>query len=429
MSASEKPVFFWGAATAAHQVEGNNTHNDWWAFEQSGGVKYPSGLACDQYRRFREDFEILTKLGHTAHRFSIEWSRLEPRENEWNEEAFLHYEEVLQELCRRGIEPIVTLHHFTNPIWFAEKGSWLHPEAPAYFARYTKKAVERFAPYVKYWITINEPVVFLYHSYCTGLWPPGEKSFKKAIRVFRQLARGHVAAYREIHAHYESMRRPVWVSIAKHMSDFSPCNPKSSRDRFFTVLRNWFFNHLFLHALMKGFLFFPGIYCEFLSSYPTLDFIGVNYYSRYFVRGTREGPTPMGADCTQKHHPEHTNELNVMGWEVYPGGLTHVLLSLKRYRLPVMICENGICAAEDPQRESFIRRHVAAVQKAQEQGVPIWGYLYWSFLDNFEWAEGFGPRFGIVEVDYETQARKIRPSAYVLTELCRKWSDNTLPFS
>lgn len=419
------PSLLWGSATAAHQVEGNNTNNDWWAFEQEGKVRFPSGIACDQYNRYKDDFALLSQLGHNAHRFSVEWSRIEPRENEWDENALDHYEEMLLELHRLGIEPVVTLHHFTNPIWFAEKGGWLNPEAPVYFARFTRRVVERLKEHVRFWITINEPMVFLYHGYCTGLWPPGVKSFDSAVKVLPNLVKAHVAAYREIHACYENPRREVWVSISKHMSAFSPYDPRSLKDRFFVFLRDWFFNHLFLEALVKGFLFFPGIYCEFLSSGSTLDFIGVNYYSRYFIKGTTKGgTTPLGVDTQDPAHPEHSKEQNVMGWEVYPEGLTKVLMSLKKYKLPVMISENGICAAEDPQRESFIRRHIDAVRKAQAAGVPVWGYLYWSFLDNFEWAEGYGPRFGIVEVNYETQERKIRPSAHVLSDACRKWKEH-----
>lgn len=413
--------FLWGAATASHQVEGGNTNNDWWAFEQAGRVKESSGVACDQYHRYKSDFDLLASLGHTAHRFSIEWSRIEPKEGEWNEEAFRHYEDVLLTLKAKGIEPVVTLHHFTNPIWFSDKGGWLQPESVFYFSRYAKRVAERLGMHISFWTTINEPMVYLYHGFCTGLWPPGHKSFKEALKVMRHLLKAHVQVYKDIHHHADTvLKRAVWVSIAKHISIFDPCNPKSVKDRFMTWLRDYFFNHLAIRALTSGFLFFPGLYCEFISSRSTLDFIGVNYYTRHFVKAAGDaGPTPLGVDCPEKHHEGQGMEVNVMGWEIYPEGLYRVLKSLKQYHLGVMICENGICAFDDEQRARFITSHLEAVKKAASEGVKMMGFLYWSFLDNFEWAEGFGPRFGIVEMNYKTQERKIRPSAHVLTELCR----------
>lgn len=420
---TNKNFFLWGAATSSHQVEGHNRNNDWWAFEKAGRVKTCSEAACNQYELYRSDIELISRLGHNAHRFSLEWSRLEPREGVWDAEAFRHYSDMLTEMRRRGIEPVVTLHHFTNPAWFAEKGGWLTPGNHRYFARYARKAAEAFGSQVRFWNTINEPVVYLYHGYCTGLWPPGSKSFSDGAQVFRHLLYGHTDAYREIHKHYATvLDTPVWVSIAKHLSVFTPCNPMSARDRWLTFLRDWFFNHLYLQALTSGFLFFPGLFCEFLSSRGTLDYIGVNYYTRHFVTGSGSGPTPLGADCDEKHHEGQSRELNAMGWEVYPHGFYEVLMSLKRYRLPVMVCENGICAEEDSQREQFVRTHLDAVARAQRDGVEMWGYFYWSLMDNFEWADGFKPRFGIVEVDYATQKRTPRPSAQVLAQTCRKLS-------
>lgn len=417
---SYKGPFLWGTATSAHQVEGGNTNNDWWAFEQAGRVRESSGKACDQYSKYPDDIELIASLGHTAHRFSIEWSRIEPAEGKWDEDALSHYEDVLRRLAAKGIEPVVTLHHFTNPLWFSERGGWLQPEAVFYFTRYTNRIVERLGKYVRLWTTINEPMVYLYYGYCTGSWPPGHVSFREALCVMRHLVKAHVSAYRVIHHHADViLKRPVWVSIAKHLSVFDPCNPKSLRDRMVTRLRSYFFNQLILKALVRGFLFFPGLFCERLGSGPFLDFIGVNYYTRYFVTASGSAPSPLGFDCTKDHHTGYAGEINAMGWEVYPEGLSRTLETLRPYQLPVLICENGICTSDDEQRTNYIRRHLDVVQKAIDAGIDIIGYLYWSLLDNFEWAEGFGPRFGIVEVDYSSQKRKLRPSAHVLSELCR----------
>ncbi|MSR76663.1 MAG: glycoside hydrolase family 1 protein [Candidatus Omnitrophica bacterium] len=415
------PGFLWGAATSSHQVEGSNTKNDWWAWEQEGRVKDSSGIACDHFQRFREDIQMIADLGHNAHRFSLEWSRLEPSEGQWDQSAFDHYLEIFKELHRRGIEPVVTLHHFTNPLWFSQKGGWLNPESIIIFTRYVSRVTQAFSPYVRYWITINEPLVYLYFGFIEGSWPPGIKSIHAGLKVLYHLIHAHVQAYRVIHQYYEDViKTPVWVSIAKHMSCFTPARKDSFMDRVSVHLRNWFFNDLMITALHTGFLFFPGVFCEYLPLKNTLDFIGVNYYTRDFIRFKGWSLMNILGDLDDKAlHENEVKELNVMGWEVFPDGLYHVLKRLRRYKLPVMIMENGICAKDDEQRVRFIQDHLAALKRAASEGVEIGGYFYWSLLDNFEWAHGFGPRFGIVEVDYATQIRIIRKSAYVLSESCR----------
>lgn len=414
-------LILWGAATSAHQVEGDNVASDWWAWEKQGKIQVPSGKACDQYRRFEEDIALMARLGHTAHRFSLEWSRFEPEEGSWNDEAFAHYEAVFQALERHKIEPVVTLHHFTHPRWFHEQGGWLHEEGVRRFERYVKKVVTAYGRYVRFWITINEPLILLYYGYYTGLWPPGYKSFTDSLRVFRMLVEAHLVAYRTIHRIYEVMGKgPVWVSLAKHMIWFSPCRKASWLDWLAVRLRDEFFNQGFLKAVTDGFLFFPGIFCDFFSGCRALDFLAVNYYSRNFIRfAGLGGDRSIGEICDNAHHAAERQETNMLGWEVYPEGLYLLLKRLQRYRLPLMITENGICTENDHERVRFIQDHLEAVRRAVKEGVPVQGYFYWSLLDNFEWAHGFRPRFGIVGVDYTTQQRIVRPSAQILSDLCR----------
>ncbi len=414
--------FLWGAATSSHQIEGNNIHNDWWAWEQAGLLKEPSNSACDHFNLFDKDLEIVSQLGHNAYRFSLEWSRFEPQEDVWNEEAFRFYDKIFADLLARKIEPIVTLHHFTNPQWFAEKGGWANEEAIRHFNRYVDRVVRRYSRYVRLWMTINEPLIYLYHSFFAGLWPPGLKSFQQSMRVFRNQVDAHAEAYRTIHQHYETeLQRPVWVSFAMHISEFTPCRADSKLDRWAVLVRNWFANEVFLNATTSGFLFFPGIFCEFLPAKQCLDFIGLNYYTRDFIRfKSLLGVDFIGEICDKEHHRHQIKELNMMGWEVYPEGLYHVLKQLKRYRLPIIISENGIATEDDRQRARFIENHLTSVRRAKAEGIPVAGYLHWSLLDNFEWAHGFSPRFGLVEVDHQTLKRKIRSSAQVLTNICRQ---------
>jgi len=407
----------WGAATSAHQVEGGNQWNDWWAWEKAGRVGQASGAASDHYRRFREDFRLARSLGHTAHRFSLEWSRLEPDEGRWNEEAFRHYDEVFDALASEGLEPVVTLHHFTNPAWFAEQGGWLAPHAAEKFAAYVQRVAERYGRKARFWITLNEPLIYIYQGFLLGRWPPGEQSVEKGFRVLREFVQAHLSAYQILHE--GSKGSECWVSIANHMTAFSPCRRNSVLDRLNLFSRNWFVNHLLFRALLSGFLFYPGIFSEKLPAARTLDFLGVNYYSRDFVRFAGFwGVQQFGTVCSKDHHPGEVGELNDLGWEVYPKGIYEMISSLRGFGLPILVTENGISTGDDRQRERYIEAHLKELGRAREEGAAIFGYFYWSLVDNFEWADGFRPRFGIVEVDYANQARRVRASAQTLSKAC-----------
>ena len=412
--------FLWGAATSSHQVEGNNTLNDWWEWEQQGKVKEKSLSACNQWELYEKDFDLAKSLSHNAHRFSIEWSRIEPREGEFNPEAVGHYRQVLLALRARGIEAVVTLHHFTNPLWFTRKGGWERAEAIDEFMEYARHVVRELSSLVRYWITFNEPMVFVYKGYVEGEWPPGKQSVAAAIRVTRYLAYAHAKTYRVIHEEAKKQKIEVKISIAQHMIIFSPCNPRSWTDRLSTGIRFWFFNFVLLEAFKHGWLFFPGIFWEKLPFRGTLDYIGLNYYTRDYVQFIGVGiPEIFGNVCTRGHHLRDGAVRNTLQWEIYPEGLYELLRQLKRYRLPILITENGVCTDDDSQRETFIGGHLRNVGRALQEGIPVIGYLYWSLLDNFEWAEGYTPRFGLIEVNYETQQRTVRPSALKMAELIR----------
>jgi len=408
------PGFLWGGATSAHQVEGDNTNNDWWAWEQAGRVAQPSGRAADHYHRFREDFDLARELGHTAQRFSLEWSRIEPREGEWSREGLAHYGEVLDALRERGMEPVVTVFHYTLPRWLAEKGGLEHPEFERYFERFVARVAREYGDRVRWWITLNEPVVQVFKGWILGQWPPGrERDFPAALRVMRTLLRSHVLAYHALHA----ARPDAMVSVAKHALALTPCNPKRLLDRLSVRAREYLFNDLFLDALHHGVLRVPGLFWERLPRAQTLDFVGLNYYTRDFVRNTGLSlPGLVGDICTLEHHGA-IGKRNELGWEIYPEGLAHFLRTYRRYRKPILITENGLPTNRDDDRWTFLFLHLWQVARAIDEGVPIAGYLHWSLLDNYEWADGFGARFGLIGVDYETQARTIRESARKLSQV------------
>ncbi len=411
--------FLWGTATSAHQVEGHNTNNDWWAWEQAGRVKTPSGAACDQYHRFRDDFDLAKSLHHNAHRFSIEWSRIELREGEFDPQAIAHYRDVLAALRERGLEPVVTLHHYTNPIWLADQGGWTNPKVVDYFTRFVHHVVEELGSQVRIWLTINEPLVYMWMHYLDGTGPPGAHDLGQAMQALEHLVRAHVAAYHEIHRVATQHGWPAQVTIAMHAQPFTPCRWWHPVDQFIARVSTRVYNHQFLEAVMDGRLRLPGRPPVRLpDAHDTLDIIGMNFYGRVFMRFVPTSGGWPGIRCSTRHHREVT-ERNFLEWDVHPPTLLTVLRWAKPYGKPILITENGICTTDDRQRERFILRHLAVVGQALQEGLPVMGYLYWSLLDNFEWADGYGPRFGLIEVDYATQARRVRDSATRYAEICR----------
>ncbi|MDD5194699.1 MAG: glycoside hydrolase family 1 protein [Candidatus Omnitrophica bacterium] len=410
--------FLWGAGTSSHQVEGNNTNNDWWQWEQYIPLNMRSGQACDEWNRFEEDFRLAQTLGLTAYRFSLEWSRIEPAPGQFDNSALTHYREMILSLKSKGIEPIVTLNHFTIPLWLVNEGGWLSDKSPEFFAQYVQKATEALGGDVHYWITLNEPAVYTYKSYMIGQWPPGEKSTKKAFNVVKSLARAHVLAYGKIKEVYAQKGWPEpKVGIAQQVLIFAPCSSYSFRDKLSAKLRDGMINHLFVQALIQGKARIFGVFSIKLPKAGTLDFIGLNYYTREYVRSRGFLLSDiLGSECVPKNP---RGKKTCLGWEVYPQGLYTFIKAFSKYKLPILISENGICTNDDTQRSQFIEEHLKAVALAMKEGAPVIGYLYWSLIDNYEWAEGFAPRFGLIEVDYTTQDRKIRESARKYEEIIR----------
>jgi beta-glucosidase len=398
--------FLWGAATSSYQVEGGNRNADWWHWEKKAG-KIRSADACRHYELYEKDFDLAKRLNHNAHRLSIEWSRIEPIEGKFSRKEMEHYIKVIRALIRRDIEPVVTLHHFTNPLWLARRGGWANLMSVALFVRYCEFVVQALAPYVRYWVTVNEPTIYVTHAYIIGVWPPQKKSYAHATAVMENMVLGHVKAYCSIHGIYRRMRLAApRVGIAQSVTAFVP-SKKLMRNRFAAFLRSQVYNMGFLERIRR---------CHVVAR-KRMDFIGVNYYSRQVVDLKRLGLKNLAMDVG--HSRDHPCEKNSLGWDVYPEGLYDVLMELKKYGIPILITENGICTARDTQRSRFIIEHLKYVHKAIRDGAGVFGYLYWSLLDNFEWDKGFAPRFGLIRVDYKTQKRTIRVSARKYAEICR----------
>jgi len=405
------PHFLWGASSSAHQVEGGN-HNQWsvWELENAKALasmaksqanylpkwdeietqatnphNYVSGEATDHYHRYKEDFLLLKKLNMNSWRFSIEWSRIEPEEGAWNAEAIEHYRTYLQTLQKIGVEPIVTLWHWTVPVWFEQKGGWTKRQNIAYFVRFAQKVFEELGREFSYVITLNEPEVYVAKSFLTADWPPQQRSRLKAYRVLANLIKAHKRVYKMA----KKLGRKFKISIAKNTAHHY-AGDDSILSRANAGLMRWVQDYFTLNRVNK-----------------TTDFIGLNYYfsNRYY--GMR------------MHNPN--TKVNDLGWDMQPANIQYVLEDLAdRYEKPIIITENGLADADDEYRQWWLGQTLMAMHRAIQNGVKLQGYLHWSLTDNFEWSSGFWPRFGLAKVDYNTKKRTLRPSAIWFAGVIKK---------
>ncbi|MBM3269041.1 MAG: glycoside hydrolase family 1 protein [Candidatus Sericytochromatia bacterium] len=374
--------FLWGAATAAHQVEGG-LDNDWARFEaQPGRIRHghTSAAGVDHFHRYAEDFALAAGMGHNAHRLSIEWSRIEPRRGHWDAGAVAHYRDVLSALRRLGMEPVVTLHHFTNPRWVADQGGWESPRTAADFARFAAFAGACLGDLVRLWCSVNEANGLMYMAYLNEAWPPAKRDPAAAWRVHRNMLAGHLRAYHALHEAYRAHGRGVQVGVAHHFMIFDAARRWHPVDQASARAADWVCNRAFLHSAWRR---------------SALDFIGVNYYQRGLCRGFAKPHAAPGAPTSD------------LGWEIRPEGLYRSLRIAARYsrlpdgrRIPLYITENGLDdRGRGEERARFIVRHLQHAGRALADGLDVRGYLHWTLMDNFEWAEGYEPRFGLFRVD------------------------------
>lgn len=394
--------FLWGVATSAHQVEGGTT-NQWteWEARQApslaaqasyhyddldnwdaiaGEAKKPrnyiSAAAADHYNLYEKDMEIARRMHCNAWRFSVEWSRVEPREGEWDEQEITHYRRYVEALKARDLEPVVTLFHMTLPIWFAEMGGFETRANTRYFTRYAQRIIRALGVNVRYIITINEPEVYMKLGYQDGLYPPGKLDQRLARRVLGNLAYAHNQAADAIH----KLNRRYRVSIAKNSTYIYPGDDARLTVRAAQAMQ-FRSDDMFMRRVVK-----------------TCDFLAMNYYTSERVYGYRV------------HNPE--SPLSDLGWHMAPGDIQYALERWHdKYKKPIMITENGVADDRDDYRKWWLMTTLIAMQKAMGNGVQLLGYMHWSLLDTFEWNKGFWPHFGLVAVDRRTMKRSPRPSA------------------
>ena len=409
--------FLWGTATAAHQVEGFNTNNNWWAWEQQPGRILngdKSGAACNWWGgRWRDDFDRAAAAGQNAHRFSIEWSRIQPVPDKWEESALDRYREMARNLTERGMTPLVTLHHFSDPIWLTEIGGWENDKAVEYFIPFVRKVVEALQEYVNLWVTLNEPNGLCIHGYLEGLFPPGKKEPKAYLRALTNLARAHALAYHAIHTVQPTAR----VGLSINYRDLVPAKSSSPLDRFATGLSSRMFNDFFPRAAQEGSLRFPFWSRRLPEAKATQDFLGLNYYTRDLVSFNLTKPGELFNDRTSP-----TGSLMSEGNFIanVPQGMYRAIKWGLKYKIPIIITENGIEDSQDVLRPRYLIEHLHQVWRAVNFNFPVKGYFHWTLVDNFEWERGWTQRFGLWELDPATQRRKKRPSADLYAEICRE---------
>jgi beta-glucosidase len=415
--------FLWGAATSAHQVEGGNTRNDWWRFEQLPGVIADgarSGGACQHYEQFEADFALAGHDGHNAHRLSFEWSRLEPARGQFDPAAVAHYHAVLASLRRHGLTPVVTLNHFTNPLWIADAGGWEARATVDRFESFVRFCAREFGAEVDWWCTVNEPEVFAFRGWSEGVWPPAVRDNSRALEVIANQLEGHARAYRVLHAEdradADGDGLAARVGFAKHRVQLEPARAWHPLDRLQAHFENRVFNEAVERAAVDGTidLGIPGargVRRTLPELKGALDWYGLNYYTRWGVRSLSRIP----------HVARAGSPRNDLGWEIWPEGLEHALVAAGRLGRPVLVTENGVADAHDALRPAAIVAFAEAMHRAITRGVNVLGYLHWSLLDNFEWSDGYRGRFGLYAVDFThpDRPRTRRVSAEVFACIAR----------
>jgi beta-glucosidase len=425
------PGFFLGVATSAYQIEGGarTDWTDWEAGAYPDGAPHVAGgasaaRAADSWNLWREDVAACAHLGANMYRLGVEWARLEPTEGTWDEAAAARYREMFAALRAARVEPMVTLYHFTLPPWVAARGGWDWDGAPAALAAFARRAGAAFGDLVDWWITLNEPNVYVAKGYLAGQWPPGAKDPARAVRALAAFERAHGLMAEALRAadgqDADGDGHATRVGLAHNVRIFDPrsWNPI---DKIAAREADDFYNRQLLDAVATGHVYakLPGV-AAVSADVPSLkgsfDFLGLNYYTREATVGHVFGakhyePTVMPGRPTSD-----------MGWEVYPEGLTRVLKTFAAYRWPLFVTENGVADARGDRRPDFLRAHLYAMDRARAEGVNVLGYLYWSLIDNFEWSHGYEGRFGLYTIDFAGDpklARRPTPAVETFREAAR----------
>lgn len=409
--------FIFGTAVAGHQVDGAKHHpNSNWARwenlkDKKGNPRIlgdeKSGAACDFWNLYPQDIERMKYMKIKSFRCSIEWSTIEPQPGKINKDAIVHYHKMFDALIAAGIQPMVTLHHFTHPLWFEDIGAFEHEKNLHYFVDYCTLMVQEFGSKIMMWTTFNEPGVYVFQGYIRGVWPPGKIGMNRAMWVERNMLKAHVDAYQAI----KEIAPKAQVGLVHSITYFDPYN-----DNFAERIPCYYLNLLFHDAITSFFEtgefkvavpMLANIEYKNKAATKSLDYFGINPYSHVLLR----------VDSEMQGQAYREDEIRTdMPYCIYPEILYRTIADVskriaKPQGIPIYITENGIADNDDSRRELFIKRYIYALHKAKQDGYDVRGYFYWSLLDNFEWAEGYSMRFGLYKVNFATQERTLNQGA------------------
>lgn len=398
MIKEENKKFLWGVATSAFQLEGS-PYADWSTWDSILNI---NPRVTNHYNLYEEDIKLIRNLGLNAYRFSIEWSRIQPSENFWNQAVIRHYQKIIDLLNNYNITPILTIHHFTHPIWFIKKYPWHRKSSIENSIKYVEKLTDSIKG-VNYWITFNEPYLLILGGYFEGCIPPGYKDLNLGIKALKNILTCHGKIYDIIH----EKNKNAMVSIAHNMAVFAPWRKWNPLDRVLAKIAKKFYNHSIIEGFLKGIITLK-IPTPTLKNYEIevpikgkLDFFGINYYTRVHMRFN-----PLKKLFIEFRHKDLDGQgLTDMGWEVYPKGLKKVLRYASVLNVPLIITENGIATRDDNKKIKFIKAHIDVLESALKEGINVKGYLYWSLIDNYEWLQGLDARFGLYNVNFKTYQR------------------------
>ena len=414
--------FYWGTATASHQVEGGCVNNNWHAWEHNkddqgkSRIKdnQKSGLACDHWNRYQNDINLIKSLGITHYRLSLEWSKIQPSKNEYNEDVIDHYIDVVDCLLNENITPVITLHHFTNPIWFEDLGGFENENNIDYFVSFCKKIFPLFNQKVKIWCTINEPEVYAVMGYFVGVFPPGNKSPQLAVEVLKNLLIAHTRVYHVLKE--MPYGNTCKIGLVKNIMQFDPYRRWHLLDWIVCHITNKIYNGIALSYLKTGkininYPFFARLTYSSENAALATDFFGLNYYSHNHLK--------FKFDKYEFFENKYMKNdiMTDMPYTIYAEGFYRAIKDAQKIGKPIIITENGIADGKDDRRSIFIQRYIYAMYRALQEGANIQGYFYWSLMDNFEWAEGYDMKFGLYEVDFKTQERTLRKGAKAFVDI------------
>jgi beta-glucosidase len=439
--------FIWGTATAAHQIEGNNENTNWGEWEkQPGKIKNGSNAvkAVDGWNRAKDDVKLMKDLGVNSYRFSLAWNKIEPEKGKINDDALKHYDDLINELKANNIEPMITLHHFTHPIWFEQLGAFEKEENIKHFVEFSKLVFARYNNRVKFWVTLNEPNVFVTSAYFNTVFPPGSSNSKLGGEVLKNMLKAHVEVYRVLKSEpfavanglrqnsniTNSKVKPsatadgsdIQIGLATSIFQFEPYRRWHLGDWAIARSSDAIFNETILGFFRTGTLSYSVpldtsfVYTD-LDAPNTLDFIGVNYYSHFAYKFDFDFKKATQSIAVEGE------EMTDMPYTIYTEGIYRAIEDAAKLKKPIIITENGIADSKDDRRGKYIKQSLYAVSKAIKDGYDVRGYYYWSLMDNFEWAEGYTQKFGLYEVDLQTQERKLREGSKAFVDAIKSSSE------